>query len=32
MAIVPVGLVCARFEHLNLKEVSKESEAEAAEV
>jgi glycosyltransferase 2 family protein len=32
MAIVPVGLVWARFEHLNLKEVSKKSEAEAAEV
>jgi hypothetical protein len=32
MAIVPVGLVWARFEHLNLKEVSKESAAEAAEV
>lgn len=33
MSIVPVGLIWARFEHLNLREVSAESEAaEAAEV
>jgi uncharacterized protein (TIRG00374 family) len=33
MSIVPVGLIWARFEHLNLREVSTESEAaEAAEV
>jgi hypothetical protein len=33
MSIVPVGLIWARFEHLNLREVSAESEAaEAAEL
>lgn len=33
MSIVPVGLIWARFEHLNLREVSAESEAaEATEV
>jgi hypothetical protein len=31
MSIVPVGLVWARFEHLSLKQISEESEAEAAE-
>ena len=31
MAIVPVGLIWARFEHLSLKQVSKESAVEAAE-
>jgi uncharacterized protein (TIRG00374 family) len=32
MSIVPVGLVWARFEHLSLKQISEESEAEASEV
>jgi uncharacterized protein (TIRG00374 family) len=33
MSVVPVGLIWARFEHLNLRQVSAESEAaEAAEV
>lgn len=33
MSIVPIGLIWARFEHLNLRQVSAESEAaEAAEV
>jgi hypothetical protein len=31
MAVVPVGLIWARFEHLSLKQVSEESAAEAAE-
>jgi glycosyltransferase 2 family protein len=31
MAIVPIGLIWSRFEHLNLKQVSEESEAEAAD-